>query len=45
VEGSLEGRDQVLQRVARHAGAVQELHGAGLQVGTPDAGPLGCFLS
>jgi hypothetical protein len=45
VEGGLEGRDQVLQLVARHAGAVQELHGAGLQVGTPDAGPLGCLLS
>jgi hypothetical protein len=33
VERRLEGRDQLLKLVERHAGEIEELRGAGLQVG------------
>jgi hypothetical protein len=35
VERRLEGRDQLLKLVEGHAGEIQELHWAGLQLGEP----------
>jgi len=35
VERGLKGRDQLLKLVERHAGEIQELHRAGLQVSEP----------
>jgi len=35
LERGLEGRDELLKLVKRHAGEIQELHRAGLQVSEP----------
>ena len=45
VEGGLEGRDQLRKLVERQAREIQELHGAGLQIGEPYTGHTWCLLS
>jgi hypothetical protein len=45
VERRLEGRDQLLKLVERHAREIQELRGAGLQISEPYTGHRGCLLS
>src|SRR5712691_1918489 len=45
VERGLEGRDELVKLVKRQAGEIQELHGAGLQIGEPYTGHRWCLLS
>ena len=44
LEHGLEGRDQLLKLVERHAGQIQELRGAGLHVGESYTGHSWCLL-
>jgi hypothetical protein len=45
LEGGFAGRHQLLKLVERHAGEIQELHGAGLLIGKPYTGHAWCLLS
>src|SRR2546430_16562959 len=45
LERGLEGRDQLLKLVKRHAREIQELHGYGLQLGEPYTCHGSCLLS
>src|SRR5712691_2766649 len=45
LERGLEGRDQLLKLVKRHAREIQELHRTGLQVGEPYTCHGSCLLS
>src|SRR5256886_13150306 len=45
LERGLEGRDQLLKLVKRHAREIQELHRTGLQLGEPYTGHGSCLLS
>jgi hypothetical protein len=45
VERRLERRDQGLKRLEGHAGEIQQLRGAGLQIGAPYPGQRGGLLS
>ena len=45
LERCLKGRDQRLKLGERQAGAMQELRGAGLQIGTSDTSHAWCLLS
>src|SRR5947209_13116322 len=45
LERGLEGRDQLLKLVKRHAREIQELHRTGLQLGEPYTCHGSCLLS